>query len=309
MDKISLLADLYDELALKVYEVNKEEEIKITYLEALTYALNLLNGTIENIDKCYKPFIKKIEEVDVDSIELKRALLLDEIKALKDLNLSLDAITPDVIGVILAYIIKEKPDLKILELGLGMGNLTNNLINSLNSDPYIIGIEQNALLCKYNEAYANLLGTKMEVHMEDILSFNYPNVDAIVADLDNYQYENEYYHSELYDQGVRDFVYLAIEKHLKSGTDSALAYYVVSTDFFNLEGSLLFKEFFKKYAYFKGIISLPKTFFRTKSKMILIVEKITSQKTIGTSVYNLPSIQEKEKFKQILLDIKKNMEK
>lgn len=307
MDKISLVADLIDNLAMKVYDINKEEDNLITYLEALTFALNLLSGKIERVDKIYKPLIKKIEEVEINSEELRRALLLDEIKAMKDLNLSLDNITPDAIGVLIATIIKQKKGMTILEIGTGIGNLWHNLVNSLDVEPYIIGLEQNGMLCNYNEAYANLIETHMEVHMEDALSFNYPNVDVIIGDLENYEYENEYYHSALYDQGVRNFSYLVIEKHLESGYNDALAYYVVNTDFFNNKDCLLFKEYFKKKAYFKALITLPKTFFKNETKMILVVEKLQDKQNINTTVYNLPSISEKEKFKNILLDIKKDL--
>lgn len=308
MDKVALVADLFDDLAMKIYEVNKEADNKITYLEALTFALNLLNGTIDRIDEGYIPFVKKITAIKITSEELRRALFLDEVKAFKDLGLNLDEITPDAIGLIISQIIPKHDKMTILDLGLGSGNLSSAIATAVNHEINFIGIEQNNLLCSYLEAYFNLAQIKMEIHMEDMLSYAYPNVDLIVGDLYNYQYENEYYDSPLYKNGVRDFVYLVIEKHLNSGNKNTLAFYLVDADFFSLPNSTKFKECFIKEAYFKAIITLPQSFFKGKTKMIIVVAK-KGDKEPSTDIYNLPSIEKKEQFINLLLDINKNLEK
>ena len=106
------------------------------------------------------------------------------------------------------------------------------------------------------------------------MQYNYRNVDVIIGDLPNYEYINENYHSELYDAGVRNFQYLAIEKHLASGLDNATGYYLVDSDFFTNEESQKFKDVFSKYAYIKSIVVLPANFFKGSPKMILVVERL-----------------------------------
>ena len=171
MDKIAMVADLFDDLAMKIYDVNKEADNKITYLEALTFALNLLNGSIERIDEGYVPYLKKIEAISLNHEELRRALFLDEIKAFKDLNLNLDEITPDAIGLIISEIIPKRKMMTILDLGLGLGNLSKTIDGALDGNINFIGVEQNNLLCAYVEAYCNLAQIKMEIHMEDLLNY------------------------------------------------------------------------------------------------------------------------------------------
>ena len=142
---------------------------------------------------------------------------------------------------------------------------------------------------------------------QEALKFSYPNVDAIIADLSNQEYQNDYYSSPMYDDGIRDFCYLAIEKHLASGTEDALACYLVDADFFSLTTKDLFKKHFEKEAFFKMIITLPPNFFLQSPKMILVVAKKTSKYKQRTSIFTMPNYEDHDNWQKTLIKIKNEM--
>lgn len=302
MDKICELADRIDDLAMMIYNDYHEQGIKINFLEALNKTLDYMNGQDDlmiNLKEAKKLY-QEITKIDLSLDEARRALFLEEIKAYRHINFNMSSITPDVMALILIHLMNIKSKSTILELGIGTGNLSSTIFTNLDKDLHFIGVEQNQDLCELVKNKANFLKMPMEIHMEDNLSFNYPNVDYIIADIDSYEYENEYYDSELYKKGVRNYSYLLMEKHLSSGKEDADAFYIVDTSFFSHNDSKLFKEFFDKYAYFKYIITLPSSFFVKETKMILIVSKRLDDKKHTTNIINLPN----DNWQQILLNIR-----
>jgi len=305
MDNISRVADLIDDIAMKVYDEADNQNKKINYLESLCITMDYLTG-IDNefiTNKCKKAF-NEIKNINLNSEELRQALFLQEIKAYKQINLNLDSITPPSIAMILAYIMKQVDNMTILDLGLGIANLSIIVSHYLNVHTNFIGIEQNGILCDLVKSKANLLQIPMEIHMNDCLDFSYNNVDAIISDVENYEYNNEYYHSPLYDEGVRSYAYLLIEKHIHSGKDNALSYYIVDNDFFSYEGNQLFKNELFKYAHIKCLITLPSNFFRGKPKIILVISKNNANEKVDTTLFNLPSINNNTNYLKVLNNIK-----
>ena len=112
----------------------------------------------------------------------------------------------------------------------------------------------------------------------------------------------------MYDEGVRSFTYLAIERHIDSGKENTRAYYLVDSDFFTLQGSDIFKKEFQKRAFFKAIIVLPVNFFKGKPKMIVVVEKRQPDVKCSTNIFTMPNFEEQEKWQQTLINIKNYME-
>ena len=309
MDVINRVADLIDELAMKVYDDYVANNNKISYLESLTIALEFINGEdYKYSDKSLIETYKLLSDIKINEEDLRKALFFEEIKAFKHLNLSLDAITPDAVCMIIACIMKRFKNMNVLDLGIGLGNLSVILKHYLDVDFNLIGIEQSEVLCNYLKAKANFLQIPMEIHFQDTLDMNYQNIDAIIADVDNYQYENEYYSSALYDLGVRDYDYLLIEKHLDSGNPDALSYYIVESDFFSRCDSKTFREVFIKKAYFKAIITLPTSFNKNKQKIILVVKKKKENENVSTTVFNIPEIKNNKDINKLLINIRNTME-
>ncbi len=320
MDVINKVSDLLDEIAMAYYNSLVIEDKKITYLSCLTKTYNYIeddeclakdNLLDEDIEKIIK-FKKEILQIKINLEELRKAILLLEIKAYKHSFMDLDQITPDGVGVILTFLLDINKHHKkvgnLLDVSVGSGNLIAVIENYSKQKWHYIGIEQNLDLCNYLEAKANFLEIPIDIHIQDTLELNYQNVDTIIGDIPNYQYENEYYSSPLYDKGVRDFTYLTIERHLSSGNNDTRSYYLVDHDFFEYSGSNLFKEEFLKKAFFKAIIVLPQNFFQDKPKMVLVVDKRLEGIKCETNIFTMPNYQEQDKWQQTLKNIKSYLE-
>ena len=318
-DNINKISDYIDEIAMLYYESKVLVNSKISYLECLTKSLNAFlddepfkgeNLIERNVEQMLQ-IIDKAVQIPINEEELRKALLLLEIKAFKHKNLSFDNITPDAVGIIFTFLIDLKKLNKVnnlLDVTVGIGNLSMVISNYSKHKFNLIGIEQDLDLCNYLESKANFLEKNFDIRCQDALQYSYRNVDVIVGDLPNYEYENENYHSELYDAGVRNFQYLTIEKHLASGNDTSTSYYLVDNDFFTNKDSQKFKEVFSKYAYIKSIIVLPANFFKGSPKMILVIEKINEMVNKETNIFTLPNYQDKTKWNQTLIKIKEYME-
>lgn len=320
MSIINTVSDLIDEMAMSYYHSLVEENKKITYLACLTKVFNLFfdyenlskdNLLEEDIEKIIE-YKKQVENIKINLEELRKAVLLLEIKAYKHSFMALDEITPDAVGVIFTFLLDlekgKKGTKNLFDIACGTGNLISVIQNYSKQKWHFIGVEQNIDLCNYLAAKANFLEIYVDIHAQDSLEFNYQNVDTIIGDIPNYEYQNEYYDSPLYKEGVRDFTYLAIERHLNSGNDFTKAYYLVDNDFFNYQGSEAFKKEFLKHAFFKAIIVLPQNFFQTKPKMIVVVEKRREGIKCETNIFTMPNYQEQDKWQQTLVNIKNYLE-
>lgn len=318
-DNINKISDYIDEIAMLYYESKVLVNPKVSYLECLAKSLNAFlddepfkgeNLIDRNVEQMLA-IIDKAVQIPINEEELRKALLLLEIKAFKHKNLSFDNITPDAVAIIFTFLIDLKRLNKVnnlLDITVGIGNLSMIVSNYSKNTWNLIGIEQDLDLCNYLEAKANFLEKSFDIRCQDTLQFNYRNVDVIVGDLPNYEYENENYHSELYDVGVRNFQYLAIEKHLASGHETTTSYYLVDNDFFTNKDSQKFKDVFSKYGYIKAIIVLPTNFFKGSPKMILVIEKIKENVNKETNIFTLPNYQDQIKWNQTLIKIKEYME-
>ena len=318
-DNINKISDYIDEIAMLYYESKVLVNPKISYLECLSKSLNAFleeepfkgeNLIERNVEQMLE-IIDKAVKIPINEEELRKALLLLEIKAFKHKNLSFDNITPDAVAIIFTFLIdlkKLNKNSNLLDVTVGIGNLSMVISNYSKHQFNLIGIEQDLDLCNYLESKANFLEKCFDIRCQDALQYSYRNVDVIVGDLPNYEYENENYHSELYDAGVRNFQYLAIEKHLASGTATSTSYYLVDNDFFTNKDSQKFKEVFSKHAYIKSIIVPPNNFFKSSPKMILVIEKIQENVSKETNIFTLPNYQDQIKWNQTLIKIKEYME-
>lgn len=321
MNVINQMTDLLDDMAMAFYHSLVIEKPKISYLTCLSKTLNsfydediledekLLEEDLEIINKSYE----EITNITINEEEMRKALLLLEIKAYKHSNLSLDNITPDGVGIIFTFLIDLQKNIKfnnMLDITVGSGNLSMVISNYTQQDFNLIGIENDEDLCEYLVIKANFLEKNFDIRLQDCLLYNFNNIDCIVGDLPSYEYINEGYSSPLYDAGVREFQYLAIERHMFTGHDDTMAYYLVNNDFFTLKDNEIFKKEFSKFAYFKAIIVLPPNFSQGLPKMILVVAKRSENmnKKVETNIFTMPNYHETDKWQNTLRNIKAYLE-
>lgn len=337
-DMINLMVDLLDEAIMLCYygliDEEKEnidvtnfniEKGRLNYYECMNRIIDYFLDEKElgvdddvktKIDECLDAFRTNTENYGINSEEIRRALLLLDIKAFKNINFSLDLITPDVIGILLSNflvgVFDENQTIELLDYNFGVGNLAYTISNHLPNNCKITGIDNHLLLTNVAAHKANMLMQDINMYYEDALTYLPNDIDLIVSDLASYIYENDNYHSELFDKGIKYFPYLAIEHYLKMNK-KVLAIYLIENNFFNQAGNKEFQTTINKYGHIDALITLPSTFFKTKedAKSLVIISN-DKEVTEDTHIYILPELYEKDKFLQkvdeINLFIKKRKE-
>ena len=256
---------------------------------------------------------KYLNEEGVNSEEVRRAFLLLDIKGFKNVNFPLDLITPDAISIIITELIKyscSKEKINLLDFNFGVGNLAFTIANHLDKDVHLIGFDNHSLLASIATMKANMMNTMLDMYHEDCLDFYPSEIDVVVSDIATYDYQNDLYHSSLYEKGVRYVPYLAIEHFLELKGDVTYIY-LIDNDFFSQKGNDLFREMLREKGTIKSLIALPENFFLndTFTKSILILNNKPSTIHSSTEVFVLPPLQENKMFMNVMKKIEEHLKK
>ena len=200
--------------------------------------LNISEETLEKIDELFTSLENALDEYNLTNEEMRRALLLLDINGFKHVNYPLDYITPDVVAIICNRLIQSvyQENITLLDFNFGIGNLAFYIANNLSQEVGLIGIENHSLLLRVAAKKADLMEQDLVIYHQDALEFIPSDIDVVVSDIATHDYENPNYHSYLYDNNVKYFPYLAIERYLELDKNP-LYIYIIDNDFFLKEGN------------------------------------------------------------------------
>ena len=327
------IVDTFDETSKIYYNVAIDEDkdntsvtnyniyIKRTnYYECLLKMIDYYLGNVEldieeeplnKINNLFEELDKVLEQHSLTNEEMRRALLLLDINGFKHLNFPVDYITPDVIGTICTYIIANiyNHEINLLDFNFGVGNLAFYIANNLESKVNLFGVENHSLLVNVSAHKADMMEEELVLYHQDALEVLPQDMDLIVSDIATNDYQNDNYHSFLYDSGVRYFPYLAIERYLDVENDP-LYIYIIDNNFFNKEGADKFKEMLSEKGNIISLIALPTNFFLNDAdakSLLVMTKKKEGLKQGNSSVYMLPKIEEKEAFMNTVQEIIKHI--
>lgn len=328
---ITKLVDTLDEASMLYYHAMINEEIdntavtnydkergRLNYYECLLKVIDFFIGDLDiedslldeetkgKINKLFNDLDVEIEEKGLNNEEVRKALLLLDIKGFKNLNYSLDLITPDNIGYIIVKLIEalsKKEKLKMLDCNFGVGNLAFTIVNNSEKTFELIGMDNHSLMADVAVHKANLMQENVTIFHQDALEYLPRDIDLVVSDLATYEYENPEYQSSLYQEGVRYFPYLAIEHYLALNENTKYIY-IIDNNFFSQFGSEKLKKLIDECATIKAFVTLPVDMFQNEvlGKALLILEKRkTTDKNIP--IFMLPSLKNKEAFLNTMAEI------
>ena len=325
------LTDTFDEAAMLYYHATIDEEIdntavtnydkekgRLNYYECLLtvidYFLEIKDieeshldyETKEKISTLFSELDEEIEKESLNSEEVRRALLLLDIKGFKNLNFSLDLITPDNVGFIITKLVERlinKKKFSMLDFNFGIGNLAFTIVNNLDKEVNLIGIDNHSLMSEIAIHKANLMQEDITLFHQDALEYLPKDIDLVVSDLATYDYINDNYKSELYDKGVRYFPYLAIEHYLNLQSDAKYIY-IIDNNFFSQKGSEDLRKILNEKATMKAFITLPTDMFQSAElgKALLVLENKPSENK-NVEIFMLPSTKNKEVFLNTMAEI------
>lgn len=333
-ETITFLTDTFDEIITNYYNYqnginienvseSKDNVIRISYLEAISIVIDkFLNEEEIEVGSQYEQKLQDnlvalnewFNNHEVNSEEIRKALLLLDIKGFKQVNFSLDLITPDAVGMILVHLVsaycEQFEQLSIIDPNVGTGNLVALLNNFLSQEISFTGIDNHELLVKLTATKANLMEMSCNVFLQDALLGSFSNHDLLVSDVASYDYNISNYDSALTKAGISYFPYLLIEKYLEVPLPIKRQIYLIEGNFFEQVGGEYFKEYLKQKAIIRNLIVLPSSMFTKQefTKGILIIEPLCEDnKNIKTGIYMLPSLKYQDEFTKVLNQIKTDL--
>jgi site-specific DNA-methyltransferase (adenine-specific) len=298
MDKkhIENFYDYFNEIATHLYD-----HYHIGYLEGMNESFAFLlddaftkdfNPETMDLAQAQKDLIV---DVSFDKEEVRKAVQLGLLKGYKHAYESNALITPDTIGIFIGYLIKKlyanKSLNSIFDPLVGSGNLLYSVANYLERDLSLYGVDMDLVKCNLARNIGDLLDYKNEMFFQDTLTYFDQGFDSIVTDMPLH-FDTEQY-----------LPYQVINHHLDSLKEGGFFFAVIENDFFEQEGSAIFRQEINKKASIFGLIKLPESLFKARPKSILIIRKVVEVKQQDFLLVDLPGFNDVKSFNNIINQI------
>lgn len=207
--------------------------------------------------------------------------------------------TPDSIGFILTFLIDQlskKEHIDILEIGSGMGNLAETILNNTQKNVDYLGLELDDLLIDISASIADVMDAKVSFVQGDAVR---PQVlkesDVIISDLPVGFYPDDHIAARYEVASRQEHTYahhLLMEQSLKYLKSGGYAIFLAPNDLLTSLQSDLLKTWLQKHAQIVAMIALPESLFGNAAyaKTIFVLKKQDEQ-AIQPFVYALSDLQ------------------
>ena len=208
--------------------------------------------------------------------------------------------TPDSIGFILTFLIDQlskKEHIDILEIGSGMGNLAETILNNTQKNVDYLGLELDDLLIDISASIADVMDAKVSFVQGDAVR---PQVlkesDVIISDLPVGFYPDDSIAARYEVASTQDHTYahhLLMEQSLKYLKSGGYAIFLAPNDLLTSSQSDLLKTWLQKHAQIVAMIALPEALFGNAAyaKTIFVLKKQEEQ-AVQPFVYALSDLQD-----------------
>lgn len=208
--------------------------------------------------------------------------------------------TPDSIGFILAFLIDQlskKEHIDILEIGSGMGNLAETILNNTQKNVDYLGLELDDLLIDISASIADVMDAKVSFVQGDAVR---PQVlkesDVIISDLPVGFYPDDNIAARYEVASTQEHTYahhLLMEQSLKYLKPDGYAIFLAPNDLLSSSQSDLLKKWLQKHAQIVAMIALPEALFGNVAyaKTIFVLKKQEEQ-AVQPFVYALSDLQD-----------------
>ena len=208
--------------------------------------------------------------------------------------------TPDSIGFILTFLIDQlskKEHIDILEIGSGMGNLAETILNNTQKNVDYLGLELDDLLIDISASIADVMDAKVSFVQGDAVR---PQVlkesDVIISDLPVGFYPDDNIAARYEVASTQEHTYahhLLMEQSLKYLKSGGYAIFLAPNDLLSSSQSDLLKKWLQKHAQIVAMIALPEALFGNAAyaKTIFVLKKQEEQ-AVQPFVYALSDLQD-----------------
>lgn len=221
--------------------------------------------------------------------------------------------TPDSIGFILSFLVDQlvsTPEITVLEIGSGTGNLAQTILNASRKKLDYLGIEVDDLLIDLSASIADVMQAEISFAQGDAVR---PQIlkesQVIVADLPIGYYPDDQIASRYQVASSTEHTYahhLLMEQSLKYLEKDGFAILLAPNDLLTSPQSDLLKNWLQDQVNIVSMIALPPELFgkSAMAKSIFVLQKNTAR-PLTPFVYPLQSLQDKETIQQFMLNFKK----
>ncbi|WP_342598613.1 class I SAM-dependent methyltransferase [Psychrobacillus sp. FSL H8-0483] len=249
-----------------------EEQQSATYLEGVVYALELWLEE-KKVPTVYNP----------DKEQIRKAVQLAILKGMKKSAQVNHQMTPDAIGLLVSYFVKEmakgKKELSILDPALGTGNLLYTIMNAIPTENYAFGVEIDELLIQLAAQTGELLTHDVQLFRQDALKpLLIDPVDIVISDLPVGFYPDEEIAQDYFLHSKDEMSYahhLFMEQSMKHVKPGGYLYFLVPATIFESKQAAQLHKFIKEQGWIQAVIQFPSSIFKTKGqeKSLLILQK------------------------------------
>lgn len=241
-----------------------------------------------------------LKSLKLDKEEWRRAYQFLLMKAAQTEPLQANhQFTPDFIGFILTFLIDQlsnKEHIDVLEIGSGMGNLAETILNNTNKNVDYLGLELDDLLIDISASIADVMDVKVSFVQGDAVR---PQVlkesDVIISDLPVGFYPDDNIATRYEVASRQEHTYahhLLMEQSLKYLKSDGYAIFLAPNDLLTSTQSDLLKNWLQKHAQIVAMIALPESLFGNAAyaKTIFVLKKQDEQ-AVQPFVYALSDLQ------------------
>lgn len=241
-----------------------------------------------------------LKSLKLDKEEWRRAYQFLLMKAAQTEPLQANhQFTPDSIGFILTFLIDQlsnKEHIDVLEIGSGMGTLSETILNNTKKNVDYLGLELDDLLIDISASIADVMDAKVSFVQGDAVR---PQVlkesDVIISDLPVGFYPDDNIATRYEVASRQEHTYahhLLMEQSLKYLKSDGYAIFLAPNDLLTSTQSDLLKNWLQKHAQIVAMIALPESLFGNAAyaKTIFVLKKQDEQ-AVQPFVYALSDLQ------------------
>ena len=278
------------------------EQTKVPYLKGVSEAIGFLMEYRLTMpvnlqsEKAIESARHSLDAIDFSKETVRKGIQIALLKGFKKLGITNAMMTPDSIGMFMAYIIEKlydgKKPLKVLDPLSGTGNLLATLVNHYDERLDIKGIEIDQILTDLLQNLLDALDCKASIINQDTLSYQSEPLDLIVTD----------FPVQSIDRKKAYLPYQIILHHMNHVKPGGYFVALIENNFFEQNEADTFKERLMEDAHLHGLLKLDKSLFTNHHKSILILKRKTHEEETEDTflVVDLPPFSDETAFNRSL---------
>lgn len=270
-----------------------QKDMGIPYFDALIETGdNLLSGDVHVEDDHPSAENKaKLEElydkINLDGLKKDDIRLLLQLLILqgykKEIVQANHQMTPDTIGFLVADILgkifKGQKEIKLLDMGVGTGNLLFSVINQLPNKVQAYGIDNDDTLLTLASLSSQLQNTDVDLfHQDGLDPLLIPEVDAAISDLPvgYYPIDSKAEQFKTHRQEGHSYAhFLLLEQAMRQTKASGIGVFIVPSNIFQSKDGMPLLKYIQEVGYLQAFLNLPQGMFKNEQsrKSIILVQK------------------------------------